>query len=477
MFSKFNSARKTIGFKLVFWYSAIFIASSLILFFFTYFSLRLSIRQNDHKLIQSEMEDYIADFHIGGISRLERALGEIKYKDSSGSDLFLVRLANSKNGTVFLSIPQQWPAPDLKQLEKNAEKKEANWSGVPSNGVKNTYEIYSKSLSPGLILQLGRLTVNVKELMAHFRAVLIQIMIPIFMIGFAGGLFLTFRTLRPIRYLVNTTRLIIDTGEISARMPAGGSNDELGELSRLFNTMLERIENLVKGMKEGLDNVAHDLRTPLTRIRGSAELALRSEDNPENLKSVLADCIEESDRVLTMLNTVMDISEAETGTMRLSLQNVDISSLIEEVADLYSYITEEKNISIRTSLQKDLRCVADRNRLQQAVANLLDNAIKYTPASGAVEIQSSQEGLNAMIRVKDTGVGIHSAELPKIWDRLYRGDKSRSQRGLGLGLSLVKAIVLAHKGHVEVSSAPGVGSVFTTYIPNRESLNPNLSNL
>ncbi len=470
MFSKFDSARKTIGFKLIFWYSTIFIVSSLILFFFTYFSLRLSIRQNDHKLIQSEMEDYIADFQIGGISRLERALGEIKYKDSSGADLFLVRLVNSKNDTVFLSIPQQWPAPDLKQLETGLGKNEARWSDIPSNGIKNTYEIFSKSLSSSLILQVGRLTVNSKELMEHFRAIFIQIIIPIFVIGFAGGLFLTFRALRPIRYLVNTTRLIIDTGEISARVPAGGSNDELRELSRLFNTMLEKIENLVKGMREGLDNVAHDLRTPITRIRGGAEIALRSEDNPDNLKGVLSDCIEESDRILTMLNTVMDISEAETGTMRLNLQNMEVSTVIDEVADLYSYIAEEKNISIRTALQERLNLVADRNRLQQAIANLLDNAIKYTPADGVIDIQTFQEHQNAVISIEDTGIGIHPQELPKIWERLYRGDKSRSQRGLGLGLSLVRAIILAHKGRVEVSSAPGEGSIFTIYIPNNREL-------
>ncbi len=468
MSSRFSFAGKTIGFKLIFWYSTIFIISSLILFFFTYFSLRFSIIQNDHKLIQSEMEDYVADYRMGGISRLERALSEIKYKDSTGQDLFLVRLADAGNKTLFLSIPQQWPGPGLKQLEKRKEPAEAaRWVYIPSNGVRNTYEIFSKPLSSNLILQVGRLTINVEELMEHFRAVFIQVIIPVFVIGFAGGLFLTFRALRPIRYLINTTRLVTDTGDIRARVPAGGSNDELSELSRLFNTMLEKIENLVKGLREGLDNVAHDLRTPITRIRGSAEMALRTENNPENLKSVLADCIEESDRILTMLNTIMDISEAETGTMRLALQNVEIPTLIEEVAELYSYVAEEKNIRIRTSLQKDLQCVADRNRLQQAVANLLDNAIKYTPAGGAVEIQAFQEGTNAVIRIRDTGAGIHPWDLPKIWDRLYRADKSRSQRGLGLGLSLVKAIILAHKGYVEVSSVPGGGSVFTTYIPNR----------
>ncbi len=467
MLSKVNSYRKTTGFKLTFWYSAIFIASSLILLFFTYFSLKLSIRQNDHKLIQSEMEDYVADFRIGGISRLERALGEIKYKDSSGEDLFLVRLSDAKKDAVFLSIPQQWPAPDLKQLEEGPAKNKAGWSFIPSGGVKNTYEIFSKPLSPGLILQVGKLTVNSQELMGHFRAIFLQIIIPIFLIGFAGGVFLTFRALRPIRYLVNTMRLIIDTGEINARVPSGGRNDELQDLSRLFNAMLEKIEKLIKGMREGLDNVAHDLRTPITRIRGSAEMALRSEDNPENLKSALADCIEESDRILTMLNTIMDISEAETGAMLLNLQNVKISALIDEVTDLYSYVAEEKNISIRTSLQEGLQSVADRNRLQQAIANLLDNAVKYTPPGGGIDIQAFQEDQDTIIRIKDTGAGILPQELPKIWDRLYRGDKSRSQRGLGLGLSLVKAIIHAHKGHVEVASVSGEGSIFTVYIPGK----------
>ena len=350
-------------------------------------------------------------------------------------------------------------------MEAGPGENKARWSFIPSDGIRNTYEVFSKPLSPDLILQVGRLPVNSNELTERFRAIFVQIIIPVFIIGFAGGLFLTFRTLRPIRYLVNTTRLIIDTGEISSRVPAGGNNDELSELSRLFNTMLGKIENLVKGMREGLDNVAHDLRTPITRIRGSAEMALRSEENPDTLKGTLADCIEESDRILAMLNTIMDISEAETGTMLLNLQNVKISTLIDEVTDLYSYVAEEKNILIRSALQDGLKLVADRNRVQQAIANLLDNAIKYTPAGGVIDIQTLQEYQNIIIRIKDTGIGINPQELPKIWDRLYRGDKSRSQRGLGLGLSLVKAIIQAHKGHVEVSSVSGQGSIFTVYIP------------
>ena len=177
--------------------------------------------------------------------------------------------------------------------------------------------------------------------------------------------------------------------------------------------------------------------------------------------------MEESERILTMLNTLMDISEAETGTMKLNLEEVNITNLIKEVVDLYHYVAEEKNISIHTTLPKELYLTADRNRLRQVMANLLDNAIKYTHNRGRVDIETLQKQQEIVVTIKDTGIGIPAEELPRIWDRLYRGDKSRQQRGLGLGLTLIKAIVQAHKGYIEVSSEPNVGSLFVIHIPQR----------
>jgi signal transduction histidine kinase len=212
--------------------------------------------------------------------------------------------------------------------------------------------------------------------------------------------------------------------------------------------------------------VAHDLRTPMTRVRGIAETALASND-PAALQEALADILEESDRVVEMLNTLMDISEAETGTMALRLETMNLADLIRQTVELYEDMADERGVRIETRVADELPVPVDRNRMRQVLANILDNAVKYTPAGGRIEITASRDGDDAVITVADTGIGIPADELPLIWDRLYRGDKSRTARGLGLGLTLVKAIVEAHHGHVNVRSTPGEGTRFELRLPVR----------
>jgi signal transduction histidine kinase len=196
-----------------------------------------------------------------------------------------------------------------------------------------------------------------------------------------------------------------------------------------------------------------------------AEGALRSNDDPVQMREALADCVEESDKVLTILKTLMDVAEAESGLMKLTKEKTDLRDIVKEVADLYSDVADEKKIILSTHVDGPCEALVDRTRIRQAFANLLDNAIKYTNPGGRVEIDSHRNRDEILVQFRDTGMGIPANELDKIWDRLYRGDKSRSQRGLGLGLSLVKAFVEAHGGRVEVQSGVGTGSEFTVGLP------------
>jgi signal transduction histidine kinase len=166
-----------------------------------------------------------------------------------------------------------------------------------------------------------------------------------------------------------------------------------------------------------------------------------------------------------MLNALMDISEAESGTMQLRREPVALAEVVARAIDLYRDVADAREVAVTANFSNDVVVNADRTRLEQVAANLIDNAVKYTPAGGRVDVEVAREGHSALLRVRDTGPGIPADELPRIFDRLFRGDTSRAERGLGLGLSLVKAIVEAHGGSVEVESDSGRGSVFTVRLP------------
>ena len=357
-------------------------------------------------------------------------------------------------------MPPEWDDFDISGLGGRS----GLWEQAQSGSRTARLEVATTQLLDGTLLQVGKSTESREELLARFRTIVTLVSVAIVFIGLAGGILVTRRMVAPIHRLIGAVSGITRTGNTETRVPVGTDRDAIDELSALFNAMLDRISTLIAGMGSALDNVAHDLRTPMTRLRGVAERALAS-DNVEVQREALSTCLEESERILAMLDTLMDISEAETGTMRLNLTDVALATLAEEVVSVYEDVADEKQIAVRSTVDPGLTVAGDRDRLRQVLANLVDNAIKYTPAGGTVTVSARGEEDQVRIAVADTGIGIAAHDVPRIWERLYRGDQSRTERGLGLGLSLVRAIVKAHGGTVEVSTQPGRGSTFVVSLP------------
>ncbi len=452
------------GVRLAAWYALIFVASSLLLIGITYFLLASSLRQRDHEVIQSTLEKYAAAYFQGGLTGLSLAIQSDR--GAGQHETLFVRAVGADAQAIYFVSPEDWSGFNLSQLDVAPAPGAEVWSDVRSTRTKDVLEVASIRLPDGIIFQVGKSTRSREDLLSRFRAVMLLALVSVILIGVTGAAIITRSALQPIRHLIDAVRRIMATGRMEARVPAREAGDALDELSLLFNRMLDRIESLIDGMRGSLDNVAHDLRTPMMRLRGIAESALQSND-PTVQREALADCLEESDRVAAMLTTLMDISEAETGTMKLARERVDVGQLFQETLDLYADLAEEKRQSLTASSSPDLFLEADHNRLRQVLANLVDNAIKYTPERGSITLGARAEDAVVAIEVHDTGTGIPAAELPRIWERLYRGDASRSERGLGLGLSLVRAIVQAHGGQATVISEPGKGSTFRLVFPVR----------
>jgi signal transduction histidine kinase len=462
-----NTMRRTLGLRLSVWYGAVFILSTVALVGTTYALLSSSLAQRDHDIIRATLREYASRYELGGLPALQRSV-ELEQRTGSEEQLF-VRVIGPDADALFVRSPKAWGEYAVEELGEGGARRSSELHDRSA-----VLELASARLFDGTILQVGKTNEIRLALLRKFQIIVGLVSILTLVVGVGGGLVLTRSTLQPIYDLIEVVQGIIRTGRTETRVPerlrhraapAGQpGGDAVDELSELFNTMLDRINGLMGAMGESIDNVAHDLRTPIARMRGLAERALQSGD-PAEQREALADCLEEADRILSILNTLMDISEAETGVLQLRREPVALRALLAEVVELYEDVADARKITVTLDPGAEVVVDGARDRLRQVFANLLDNAIKYSQEGGRVRITVANEGDSAVVAVADTGVGIAAEHLPRIWERLYRADPSRSERGLGLGLSLVKAFVIAHGGTVEARSEPGRGSTFVVRLP------------
>jgi len=315
------------------------------------------------------------------------------------------------------------------------------------------------------MLQLGQSMENLSRIIEIFRKVFIITMAVLFFLAVVVGWFMARRALVGVETVTQTARRISD-GSLEKRVPVKKGVDEIDQLAITFNQMLDRIQKLVTGIKEMSDNIAHDLKSPITRIRGIAEISLTAGSTIDDYEGMAANTIEECDRLLEMINTMLIISKTEAGVGQLDCQEMDIAGLVRDACVLFQSPAEDKGLKLVCRTPEKFSIYGDMRLIQRMIANLLDNAIKYTPPSGTINVGvDSKDNQSAHVSVKDTGIGIPEQDLPHIFERFYRCDPSRSQVGTGLGLSFSRAVARAHNGDITVASAPDRGSTFTVILP------------
>lgn len=286
------------------------------------------------------------------------------------------------------------------------------------------------------------------------------------LISTLGGFILARISLKPIDDLATSAREIT-ASNLSNRLPEPKTNDEVARLTYTLNEMIARLEGSFNQIKQFTADVSHELRTPLAILTGELEVALRSDKTPEEYQTLLISALEEVGRLSKVVRTLLDLSRAETGQVSIDHQVVNLSAMLDELSEDAMILAEERSISVGSMIEPAIFIDGDSVRLHQALLNILDNAIKYTPEGGDILMRLVQEGDRAILRLSDTGVGIAPEHLPHIFDRFYRADQARSQdiQGNGLGLSIVKWIIEAHEGTIRAESKQNKGTMITIVLP------------
>lgn len=432
---------------------------------FSALSLLISryIKSEDIKQLTYQLDEFEAKYQKGGLNLITAGI-DISNMHHEGKPYF-IRLM--KGVSKFHMGPTFWKNSFNYKLLDSAES--GKLVTLSSEKFDFDLDVLTYKISDGTIFQIGISDQHRRQFTNALKRVFIILIIPLFFTSLIFGFWYAKRTLKPVTDLTKTITGIIKTGKMEKKIQVSNSDNELSELTRLFTTLFEKNENLIIGMKETLDNVSHDLRTPLTRIRGISEVALTSGDQNAQ-QEALSDSIEEIDSIIKILNALLDITASENGVLNLDNSYFNIQQLIERSIELYSFIAESKMINFVLKYSTDItEYYGDETRLRQVISNLMDNAVKYSKLSGIITIEVNSNSDNFIIKVTDNGIGITTDEIHNIWNRLFRSTRSRKEPGLGLGLSMVKAIVVAHGGEVSVESIINSGSTFTITLPLQKS--------
>jgi signal transduction histidine kinase len=441
---------RTNAFRLAALYFVLFAASVVALLAFIYLSTAGFVEQQTEATLDAEITGLAEQYNQRGLSGLVQVIAERSAGERGDAMLYLVTDALYHPLAGNLS---EWPQADPIRpgwLAFDAELKRGG--AVERHLARGTTFV----LPGGFHLLVGRDLRDATAFRERVARTLAWAGVLTLALGLAGGLLMSRHMLQRVDAVNRTSEHIIH-GDLSQRVPLSGTGDEFDQLAGNLNEMLDQIERLMTGMRRVTDNIAHDLRTPLARLRARLEVSLLGEADAGRYAETLRDTIAEADRLLATFNALLNIAETESGASREPPAELDLAEVARSAAELYEPIAEEKELSLFCRADAVVPVQGNRHLLSQAVANLIDNAIKYTPAGGTVEVSARANGRDAVIEVADSGPGIPVEEREAVLEPFVRLESSRSTPGNGLGLSLVRAVAKRHGGRLEFGdNQPGL---------------------
>ncbi len=462
-----NRNKRTLSFRLVLLYALMYIISSLIAFYVFYIFITSFLNKKINEDMATDIIEFRMFYEDEGLEELEEEMEDEAVADGIENGYF--RLYDNEGELIHSSkLEEEWNG-----LEVNEEAIKAINGGeefVITNFYfeDKEYEIRSiyGFIDDELILNMGIVLEEHNVFMNLLRNVFFLLMGIMIVFSAFIGLVIAKRALKGVEKVTKAALDISEGGALNMRVDIKTKDLEIKQLANTFNKMLDHIEVLVTEIKEITDNIAHDLKSPLTRIRGNAEITVTSQNSSlSDYKKMASNTIEECDGLLEIINTMLYITKADTGKTKIKAEKIDLCVIVYDACDLFSPVLEDKQLNININIPEKCIIFGEYQGIQRMVANLIDNAIKYTPENGmiSIQIESNQSDVNLII--KDTGMGIPEKDLPLIFRRFYRSNEDSKIAGIGLGLSLVNAIVKKHTGNIQVKSEPDAGSTFTVCLP------------
>jgi heavy metal sensor kinase len=454
---------RSLALRLTLWYSAVLAAAAILCFGLAYFLFSSMSNRRANTYLQEQAVECRTILKQQGLVALSNQISH-EARSTGTNDLF-VRLLKSNHSAAAVSDLTEWnndriathAVPTLPPGGLALE----TWDDLPSHPY--TRVLYAE-IGENLTLQIGLSLTSDRALLSEMARIGGGFIVGAFLVAILVGWLMARRALSGVQHVTDAA-VGIASGRLERRVPISGWNDEVDRLAQTFNTMSDRIQALIEGIKQTNDNIAHELRSPITRMRALAEVNLASAAPDSEHQGLAEDTVEECDRLLALINTMLDIAEVEAGVSRPASHPLDIADIVRDACDIFDPVAENAGVTLHTVLDATATVLGDVPKLQRAIANLLDNAIKYTPSGGAVTAQVTVAHDAALVSISDTGPGIAEVDLPHIFQRFYRGEKSRTRKGYGLGLSLALAIVRAHGGTIGVSNNSPHGACFILKLP------------